>query len=172
MPNQKRKTNPEHSGLLAPQGQDLQFRQWLVLLKFRSRLKQTVTYPKMTIKLIFAGVFDGADEEQLHTTTEDRNGSQLSSKSRSFNDGKNLGKILPNTSGRKRAVVPAPHKETVLAEFSVSSKELFSQGSFAKYNDIIVRSEWNIGGQSGSIELHLACKVARQVSLWPAFYSF
>ena len=173
-PNQKRKTNPEHSGLLASQGQDqdVQFGHWLVLLKWHTRLKQIVTYPKINIKIIFAGVFDGADEEQLHTTHDDRNHSQLLSQRGRSNDGKNVGKILPNTSGRKRTVVPPPHKETVLAEFSISSQELFSKASFAKYSDITLRSEWQSGSQSGPIELHLACKVARQVSLWPAFYSF
>ena len=132
------------------------------MLKYYTKLKQKVSYPPVKFKVIFAGVFEGTEEERLHTASGDRNSGQILSK-----PGVNGVKKLPDASDRKQGVFPAPHKETVLAEITISSQDIFAQASFSQYEEITLASQWHIGGQSGPMELVIACKVSREVSLWP-----
>ena len=141
------------------QGNDLHFRQFQVLLKFFTKIKQRIIYPEVKLKVIFAGAFEGDDEQTLHSFKNDApvlNGVKGVTHPGNY--------MSSNQSGHKRATVAVPYKDTVVAEFSISSKDIFSAAGTSQFENLTLTSEWHVGGQSGPIEFVIAAKVAREVS--------
>ena len=133
---------------MVAQGNDLRFRQFQVLLKFFTKIKKSVTYPEVRFKLLFAGAFEGNDEKKLRARENDAPGNYTSY----------------DQSGHKRAMVAVPYKDTVVAEFTISSKDIFSAAGISQFENMTLTSEWHVGGQSGPIEFVIAAKASREVS--------
>ena len=137
--------------LLVAQGNDLLFRQFQVLLKFMTKIKKRITYPEVKIKVIFVGAFEGDDQQKLHAGQND---APVLNGVKGVTDPGNY--TFSNESGHKRATVAVPFKDTVIAEFSISSKDIFSAAKPPQFEYITLTSEWHVGGQILS-SIHLVC---------------
>jgi hypothetical protein len=107
-------------------------------------------------KVLFAGAFEGKDEKKLRAREGDAPGNYTSY----------------DQSGHKRAMVAVPYKDTIVAEFTISSKDIFSAAGVSQFENMTLTSEWHVGGQSGPIEFVIAAKASREVSFGQFCYCY
>ena len=153
--NDVRQFSQEHT---SKQGTSVKLN-WKPLLKY-SQFPGEVVFPEIVIKIIFKGTVDarvlhGSDIDALRMIP-DNVSSQVGVKGPS-------GFSVLGGQAESVPCVPAPHRETVIACFTLSSEAILTESTGSTYTNLKLTSKWFIGDHSGPLALDVSTKVSREV---------